>query len=201
MLALRIEATTKGLQEERIAKLGREEGRRRQLKAIVEKEGSHGIVLVIREALVCYGDGTNTDFLRNDDLLVGGSNREQHTDPRRPLKFREKRCQMTRPDESPGSFVDGIDQHKRAATRSLCSRFKGINEFLHGETWKVELLESLGPGFIRADEPLPHKKHCRSVIFDALLGYVAVVCQANQPAKGSLCQVIHPPLCQVIHPG
>ena len=29
----------------------------------------------------------------------------------------------------------------------------------------------------------------------------SVVCQANQPAKGSLCQVIHPPLCQVIHPG
>jgi hypothetical protein len=28
-----------------------------------------------------------------------------------------------------------------------------------------------------------------------------VGCQANHPLKGTLCQVIHPPLCQVIHPG
>jgi hypothetical protein len=35
------------------------------------------------------------------------------------------------------------------------------------------------------------------------LGFVwyCVDCQANHPLKGTLCQVIHPPLCQVIHPG
>jgi hypothetical protein len=81
-LALCVEAAAERFQEERVAKLRREERRRRQLEPVVDEEGSGGIVLVLGEALMRYGNGTSPNFLWNDDLLVGGSNREQHTDPR-----------------------------------------------------------------------------------------------------------------------
>ena len=58
--------------------------------------------------------------------------------------MREKGWQVARPDESPGPFVDGIDQDERAAARRLCRRLKGADKLLCGESRKVELLESLG---------------------------------------------------------
>ena len=73
----------------------------------------------------------------------------------------------------PDSFVDGIDQDERAVARRLCHRFKGADELLRGETRKVELLEGLGPGCIRADKPLPHEQHRRSAGGDTLAGYIA----------------------------